>query len=73
MKNFNLTSAIAQLVVGLVCIGLGIYYFTKSESTMSVVFFVAGAVCIVMSVRTFMNLSKKKKDEKEDEERDKEE
>ena len=69
MKNLNLTAAIVQLVVGLVCLGLGIYYVTQNSSTMAVVFIVAGAVCVVMSVRSYLKIRRQKREQSEEEDK----
>ena len=68
MKNFSLTAVIVQIVVGLACIGLGIYYAVSDVSTHAVVFMVVGAVCIVMAVRSYLRIRKSKKEEEKDKE-----
>ena len=68
MKNLSLTAVIIQIIVGLACIGLGVYYALSDASTHAVVFIVVGAVCIVMAVRTYLRIRKRKKDEEKDKE-----
>ena len=62
MNNISLTAGIMQVVCGLACAGLGIYYFVTAQTTQEVVFTVVGAVCFVWGIRTFLKLLKSKKD-----------
>ena len=53
-----------QVVCGLACAGLGIYYFVTAQTTQAVVFTVVGAVCFVWGIRTLLK-SKKDGDDKD--------
>ncbi len=67
MEKNGLIVFIFELLCGLVCIGLGIYYFSVTDTTKAVVFLLVGAVCIVMAVRALMGVlrNKKNKDDKD--------
>ncbi|MDE5667564.1 MAG: hypothetical protein K2I29_04925 [Clostridia bacterium] len=67
MEKNGLIVFIFELLCGLVCIGLGIYYFSVADTTKAVVFLLVGAVCIVMAVRALLCIlrNKKNKDDKD--------
>lgn len=64
MDKFNLVAIILQVVCGLVCIGLGIYYCVAGAAGQSVLFIVVGAGCFVNAVRIYLNDKKKNGDGK---------
>lgn len=65
MKNLDVTSAVMQLIFGIACLGLGVYYAVTGAGAQAVIFMLAGAVCLVMAGRTYMKIRRKKKDEEE--------
>ena len=67
MEKNGLLVIIFEIVCGLVCIGLGVYYICCGKGTNAAVFLVVGAGCVVMAVRTFIALRKKKKDKEKNE------
>lgn len=70
MEKNSLLVIIFEGICGLACIGIGIYYIFCDKAMQAAVFMVVGAGCIVMAVRTFLNMRKKKKDEEKDEKND---
>lgn len=66
MNKGGLIIFIIQLVCGLVCLGLGIYYIFYGEPTQIAVFIVVGAVCIATAVRSFIKMRKDKNNEDKD-------
>lgn len=71
MEKNSLLVIIFEIVCGLVCIGLGIYYICCGKGTNAAVFLVVGAGCLVMAVRAFITMRKKKKDKEKEEKEDK--
>lgn len=71
MEKNGLLVLIFEIVCGLVCIGLGIYYACCGKGTNAAVFLVVGAGCMVMAVRAFITIRKKKKDKEKEEKEDK--
>lgn len=59
MDKFNLVAIILQVVCGLVCIGLGIYYCISGAIGQTAIFFLVGVGCFVNAVRIFLNGKKK--------------
>ena len=70
MEKNGLLVIIFNAVCGLVCIGLGVYYTTCGKGANGAVCLVVGAVCLVIAVRTLINMRKQKKDKDKDENSD---
>lgn len=66
MKNMLLVAGIVRLIIGLISVGLGIYYAVIEEGLMAAAFIVVGAVCVGMSVYSFMQYIKSKKTDMEE-------
>lgn len=66
MKNLNLGILIVEIICGLTCVGLGIYYCFAGTAAQAAVFIVVGAVCIVTGIRTFLIILKEKKNKDKD-------
>lgn len=62
MKDYKFISAIIQIVLSLVLIGIGVYYFTIDEMMAALLFVIIGVVLIVLSARTIYKHYKNKKD-----------
>ncbi len=61
MNKSYLAVFIAQLVCGLVCIALGIYYIFYGKPEQIAVFLIVGVVCIIMGIRTLLKYLKERK------------
>ena len=53
-------------LIGLISVGLGIYYAVIEEGLMAAALIVVGAVCVGMSVYSFMQYIKSKKTDMEE-------
>lgn len=62
-NKYKLISAIIQLVLALVLVGIGVYYFFVDQMTNFILFLIVGIVFIGLSVRTIIKWYKDKKDE----------
>lgn len=62
-NKYKLISAIIQLVLALVLVGIGVYYFFVDQMTNFILFLIVGLVFIGLSVRTIIKWYKDKKDE----------
>lgn len=65
MNKYNLISAIIQLVLALVLVGISIYYLVINEIPSFVIFLVVGIIFIALSIRTIYKWFKEKKGGKE--------
>lgn len=63
--KYKFISAIIQLVLSLVLVGISVYYLLTDEITNFVLFLVVGAVLIGLSVRTIYKWHKSKKNEED--------
>lgn len=70
MKNVSLVMMIMEIVCGLACVGLGIYYCFCGSGAQIAVFMIVGAVCVITGARTFIQLRKIKKQEEEENKKD---
>ena len=62
-NKYKLISAIIQLVLALVLVGIGVYYFFVDQMTNFILFLIVGLVFIGLSVRTIIKWYKDKKDD----------
>ena len=62
-NKYKFISAIIQLVLALVLVGIGVYYFFVDQMTNFILFLVVGIIFIGLSVRTIIKWCKDKKDE----------
>lgn len=63
MKRINLIAFILQIVFGVICVGMGIYYCFSGDIGQIAIFFVVGIICFVNAVRIYINDKKGNKDE----------
>ena len=66
MEKNSLWVIIVEIVCGLVCIGLGIYYIFCGSATQVIVFMIVGAGCFVIALRKFIIMRKQKKNQEKD-------
>lgn len=58
MKNLNLGILIIEVLCGLACVGIGVYYCVAAKAMQGAVFLIVGAVCIVTGIRTLLIILK---------------
>lgn len=66
MEKNSLLVIIVEIVCGLICIGLGVYYIFCGSATQVVVFMLVGAGCFVIALRKFIIMRKQKKNQEKD-------
>ncbi len=70
MDKNSLWVIIVEIVCGLVCIGLGVYYIFCGAATQVAVFMLVGVGCFVVAMRKYFIMRKQKKDKEKDEKDD---
>lgn len=63
MNRYKLASAIIQIVLALVLVGIALYYLIIDEAVSGVLFLVVGIVFIALSIRTIYKWMKERKNE----------
>lgn len=60
MKNVNLISAIIQLVLAIVLVGIAVYYLIIEDISAFLLFLIVGIIFIALSVRAIYKWNKSK-------------
>ncbi|MDE7083464.1 MAG: hypothetical protein K2O89_07175 [Clostridia bacterium] len=67
MEKNGLIVIIFEIVCGLACSGIGIYYAVSGKTTHAAVFILVGVGCFVMAVRNYLLMRKAKKNKENNE------
>ena len=65
-NNNDLLQIILYALCGLVCVGMGVYYFVTANNTQGGIFTAVGVISVVLSVRFLIKFLKNKKNKNDE-------